>query len=142
MQETQQVEEMQSEFISLGEFIPNWTYTNLVGKTCEGCSQLEGELGINIADGRHCMVGEAHGGKDSNYGGCKTCNLISYGKLCITNPIHSQAIHVNRDPEAFMKFKKELYTHMIDEHPDKMRRWQIGYAKDVGKHIFLIVILV
>jgi len=120
MQETQQVEEIQSEFISLSEFIPNWTYTNLVGKTNEGCSQLEDELKISIADGGCCIVGEAHGGKDSNYDECKICNLMSYGKPW--DQIHSRAIHVNRNPEEFMKLKKELYSHMIDEHPQKMRR--------------------
>jgi len=120
MQETQQVEEIQSEFISLSEFIPNWTYTNLVGKSFRECCELEDELGINISDGECCIVGEAHGGEDNNYDECKTCNLMSYGKS--RDNIPSPAIHANRHPEAFMKFKKELYTHMIDEHPEKMRR--------------------
>jgi len=118
MQETQQVEEIQSEFISLSEFIPNWTYTNLVGKSYEECDQLEIELGLNIAKGDRCIVGEAHGGK--NYHDCKFCHYMSYGD--ITTRVISPAILANRKPDEFIKFKKELYTHMIDEHPDKMRR--------------------
>lgn len=123
MQETQQIEELKSEFISLSEFIPNWTYTNLVGKTLEEHSMLEDELGICISDGRNCIVGEAHGGENSNYyDKCKTCKLMSYGDIFRKKPIPSAAVNSNRDPEKFMKFKKELYTHMIDEHSDKMRR--------------------
>lgn len=118
MQETQQVEEMQSEFISLSEFIPNWTYTNLVGKATGHDDELEKQLGINIAKGDHCIVGEAHGG--DNYNDCKTCHFLSYGD--ILNNIISPAIAANGIPEEFMKFKKELYSHMIDEHPEKMRR--------------------
>lgn len=121
MQEIQQVEELQSEFISLSEFIPNWTYTNLVGKTPSEYYMLEDELGLNITEGEHCIVGEAHGGKDGRYGGCKTCNYMSYGNNGL-NDIRSPAIHANRHPKEFIKFKKELYSHMIDEHPEKMRR--------------------
>ena len=123
MQETQQVEELQSEFISLSEFIPNWTYTNLVGKTLQEHDMLENELGIHITDGRNCIVGEAHGGEDSDYyDECKTCKLLSFGDVFRKNPIPSAAINANRNPKEFMKFKKELYTHMIDEHPNKMQR--------------------
>jgi len=122
MQETQQIEELQSEFISLSEFIPNWTYTNLVGKTHDERGQLESELGICIADGRNCMVGEAHGGEDSYYDKCDACNLMSYGDVLRNKPIRSAAIYANRYPERFMKFKKRLYSHMIDEHPNRMQR--------------------
>lgn len=118
MQETQQIEELQSEFISLSEFIPNWTYTNLVGKSDEGCEQLETELEINIANGECCIVGEAHGGRD--YYDCKFCHFMSYGD--IIHGILSPAIKARRKPEEFMKLKKELYSHMIDKHPEKMRR--------------------
>jgi len=116
MQETQQVEEMKSQIISLSEFIPNWTYANLSGKAEH--DELEKQLGINIAKGDRCIVGEAHGGDD--YNDCKTCHFLSYGD--ILNHDISPAVVANGNPEEFMKFKKELYSHMIDEHPEKMRR--------------------
>jgi len=118
MQETQQVEEMQSEFISLSEFIPNWTYTSLGKKTPIEQDKLERELGICIGNGECCIVGEAHGG--DNYDDCKACRWISYGD--ILNGYMAPAILAYRNPEKFMEIKKELYSHMIDDHPEKMRR--------------------
>lgn len=118
MQETQQVEEMESQIISLSEFIPNWTYASLVGKTAMEHVKLEMELGVDISKGLRCIVGEAHEGDD--YDDCDTCTFISYGD--IDHGILSPAIKAYRNPEKFMKIKKELYSHMIDNHPEKMRR--------------------
>lgn len=118
MQETQQVEEMESEIISLNEFIPYWTYASLGKKTPLEQDGIEKELGINIGDGARCIVGEAHGG--DNYDDCKDCRWISLGD--IINGHMAPAILAYRTPKMFMQVKKELYSHMIDEHPQKMRR--------------------
>jgi len=125
MQQTEQVEELESEFISLREFIPKWTYVNLVGKTSTEKWALESEMGLTIINSHHCIVGEAHGG--DSYDDCSTCHFMSYGSAhpwtrWDKNKVPSPAIHANGDPVLFMKLKKELYSHMIDNHPEKMRR--------------------
>ncbi len=118
MQQTEQVEELESEFISLNEFLPKWTYVNLVGKTSTEKWALEDELGICVINSNQCIVGEAHHGED--YDDCSSCHFMSYG---LAKSGHaSPAIAANGDPVEFMKLKKELYSHMIDNHPEKMQR--------------------
>ena len=128
MQQTEQVEELQSEFISLTEFLPKWTYVNLVGKTSKEKWALERELHVNMTNPSMCIVGEAHNG--DSYDKCPSCHFMSFG--CKSPRIHmttllkdkviAPAILANGHPEEFMRLKKELYSHMIDNHPEKMQR--------------------
>jgi len=124
MQETQQIEELQSEFISLSEFIPKWTYINLSVGNAVDQGKIREELDICISDGETCIIGEAHGGE--NYDDCDSCHFMSYGRKYTdkydARRAVARAIAVEGHPSEFMKLKKELYTHMIDEHPQKMRR--------------------
>ena len=123
MQETQQVEEMQSEFISLSEFIPNWT--QLVEDGNGNLPSTVTELyGISITRSNMCVVGEAHGNSreycnclGDNY--CEICDAISHDHIDSPTSTIFGAI-LNKD--QFLQVKKYLYTHMIDNHPDKMRK--------------------
>jgi len=124
MQETQQVEEMQSEFISLGEFIPKWT--QLVEDEKGNMSPIVTSdlYGISITRSNMCVVGEAHGNSSEycriigdNY--CKICDGISHNHP--DSPTSNVFGAINSKAQ-FLQVKKYLYAHMIDEHPDKMRR--------------------
>jgi len=124
MQQTEQVEELESEFISLNEFIPKWTHVNMVGKTSTEKWELEGEMNVSMTDPTMCIVGEAHNGK--SYMNCTTCHFMSFGRASPLTPwnegTRAPAIHANGSPILFMKLKKELYSHMIDNHPEMMQR--------------------
>jgi len=124
MSQTQQVEEIKSEFISLNEFLPNWTYVTLSGANLAVQSEMKKELGISIANGARCIIGEAHDGE--NYKDCDFCHILSYGRKYseawdVGRPV-PRAIKVDGRPLEFMKLKKEIYSHMIDNHPEKMRK--------------------
>ncbi len=124
MQQTEQVEELQSEFISLNEFLPKWTQVNLVGKNSTEKWALEKELHVTMTNPNMCIVGEAHGGK--SYDKCPSCHFMSFGRInprtVLKDRVMAPAIKANGDPVEFMRLKKELYSHMIDYHPEKMRR--------------------
>ena len=120
MQQTEQVEELKSEFISLSEFIPKWTYVNLVGKTSKEKWVLEDELGVDVINSHRCIIGEAHDGAD--YEDCSSCHFMSFGAITAKGGHVSPAIAANGNPVEFIKLKKELYSHMIDNHPEKMQR--------------------
>ena len=124
MQQNEQVEELKSEFISLNEFIPKWTFVNLVGKTMGEKWELEREMHVEMINPNICIVGEAHGGK--SYNDCPSCHFMSFGCESHQTPLKDKviapAIRANGDPVEFMRLKKELYSHMIDNHPEKMRR--------------------
>lgn len=127
MQETQQVEEMQSEFISLSEFIPNWTQLVEDGKGNLSPAVTSKLYGVAITRSNTCVVGEAHGNSrdycrgvpSTNDKYCRICDGISHNH---SDSPTSNVFGAINNKDQFLQVKKYLYAHMIDEHPDKMRR--------------------
>ncbi len=116
IQQTEQIQE--SEFISLKDFITNWT--EVIEEMDEahiiyGRSVEARKKGLNFTSGKYCLVGEAHhnDGSYRNIGGCSTCD-----GWCVDQAFNA----LSRGGETFKKFKETLYNHMIQEHPEKMRR--------------------
>lgn len=115
----QQLEQIESEFISLKDFITNWT--EVIEEMDEahiiyGRSTEARKKGMDFSNSKYCLVGEAHHNDDSYRdatGGCSTC-----GEWCILQAFG--ALH--HGGEVFKEFKETLYNHMIQEHPEKMRR--------------------
>ncbi len=116
MQQTEQIQE--SEFISLNDFITNWT--EVVEEmdrdhVLHYRSTEARKKGLNFSDGKYCLVGEAHHNDDS-YRGVELCSICE--EWCVLQAFEA----ISRGGEVFKKFKETLYNHMIQEHPEKMRR--------------------
>jgi len=118
MQQTEQIQE--SEFISLKDFITNWTEV-VEEMDKENISSFRSTAarnkGLDFSNSKYCMIGEAYGNDDSyrsvGEGGCPTCD-----DWCVMRAY--DALH--NGGEVFKEFKETLYNHMIDNHPEKMRR--------------------
>ena len=114
----QQIEVQESEFISLNDFITNWTEVieEMDRDHITHARSIEArKKGLNFTNGKYCLVGEAHHNDDSyrNVGACSICN-----EWCVERAFEA----LLRGGKVFKEFKETLYNHMIQEHPEKMRR--------------------
>ena len=100
------------EYITLEQFIPNWTKhsRDLIFKGKKKNHKL------NLVDGSRCMVGEAHSfcsdyWVTNNESYCSDCEDFSYSATQLLDC---------KNYEKFDNFKLDLFTHMLEAHPQLM----------------------
>jgi hypothetical protein len=109
-----------SKYITVQEFMPKWTELKERVGDKSPTRMEEDMVGVRYTDGSRCLIGEAYGFEDDQYGGCEVCNDFSYSK---PNMMYSKASEAkNGTLREFYEFKEEAYEHYMEHHPDKLLR--------------------
>jgi len=109
------------EYITLDQFIPNWTeiIEEMDEKNMDRQERrsLHHSKGFDFMDCNHCLVGEAHHNKDDY------SELVMQDQFCppcgyFCNKPARQAI--DQGHKTFQNFKLDLFTHMLEAHTELM----------------------
>jgi len=117
-----QILKEKQKFISYENFVSLWTeQKELHGNGYFNPPRL---TGLDFSENKFCMVGEAHHFSNSyeqqgtNY--CRKCASFSNNLNGVTTISAVDA--KNGTIQNFHKFKRLLYDHMIDKHPELMSK--------------------
>jgi len=114
--------EQESEFISIENFITNWTemVESLDTADVKGLDRVivAKVKGLDYMEHKFCLVGEGYG-NNANYAGIGTGHCIK----CRDMALGPASAALTNGGETFKEFKKQLYDHMIESHPEKMRKY-------------------
>jgi len=95
------------EYITLEQFIPNWTKVSLQ-LIFEG-KKHHNEL--DLCSMNYCLVGEAHNFSRDYSHKCDECYNLAFDACDLV---------WCKNYERFENFKLDLFTHMLEAHPELM----------------------
>ena len=112
------------EYITLEQFIPNWTemIKEMDEKGIKNGStdyvrfEYARTNGLDYENTNCCLVGEAHHSNNDYADAEKEKRCIKCYDYCI----HSASSALDQGKETFQAFKLDLFTHMLETHPQLM----------------------
>lgn len=112
------VELIKLEYITLEQFIPNWT--EIIKEMDEykipslGCRRIKyaENKGLSFNSYKYCLVGEGYKNDD--------IYLRTYCSYCSEAALNSASSALAEGKETFQNFKLDLFTHMLETHSELM----------------------